>query len=184
MRAAQTQSLLAAIGRLSPRERDEVLGRIGAASLQQAESALALGWLPMSLHMRISDHLRDVVGAERNVNVWRDTMLRSFERPFLKSFVSMTVSIFGLTPGGLFRRADRVYEHITRGLGVLRFEPTGPRSGNVELTGFPASRYRFVCYVEGLEGCLGATIAVCGARDQVTVTHVDDVGDASYRVSW
>lgn len=184
MRAAQTQSLLAAIGRLPPQERDEILRRIGEADVERAEGALPIAWLPMSLHMNVSDHVRDVVGPERNVAVWRDAMLRTYERPFLRGFVSMTVSIFGLTPDGLFRRGDRIYEHITRALGAVRFEPIGPRSGSVELQGFPASRYRFICYIEGLAGCLAATIALCGEQDRVLVMRSDDTGNASYRVSW
>jgi len=184
MRAAQTQSLLAAIGSLPRRERDDILGRIGEADVRQAQAVLPVFWLPMSLHMRISDHLRDVVGPERNVAVWHDTMLRAFDRPFLRGFVTMTVSIFGLTPGGLFRRADKMYKHITRELGSVRFEPNGLRSGTLKLQGFPASRYRFVCYVEGLAGCLSATISVCGARDRVLVTSSDEAGNASYQVSW
>jgi uncharacterized protein (TIGR02265 family) len=184
MRAAQTQSLLAAIGKLRPRERDDIFGRIGEGDVRQAEDALPVTWLPMSLHMRISDHLRDVVGPTRNVAVWRDAMLQAFERPFLRGFVMMSVAVFGLTPGGLLRRADRVYEHITRELGTVHFEPDGPRSGSVELRGFPASRYRFICYVEGLAGCLSATISLCGARERVFVTRRDEAGSASYRVSW
>lgn len=184
MRAAQTQSLLAAIERLALGDRGEVLKRVGPADLQAASSALPIGWLPMSLHMRISDHLRDVVGPERNVDVWQDAMATAFERAFLKSFVTMTVSIFGLSPGGLFRRADKIYEHVTRDLGAIRFEPRGDHAGVVSLRGFPASRYRFICYVEGLTGCLAATIQLHGLTPHVTVIERDDLGDVRYDVAW
>lgn len=184
MRAAQTHSVVATIRRLPAPDRDEILRRIGPESLRRAEDALAVSWLPMSLHMLICDHVRDVVGPERNVLFWRDAMQAAFERPFLKSFVSMTVSLFGLTPSGLLRRVDGVYHHVTRELGAMRYEPKSESSGRAVLTGFPAKQFRFICYVEGLQGCLDASIAIGGGRGHVEVASHDERGNATYDLRW
>jgi hypothetical protein len=184
MRAAQTHSVLATIRRLDAPERDEILSRIGEANLRRAQDALQVAWLPMALHMLISDHVRDVIGPERNVVFWRDAMSAAFQRPFLKSFVAMTVSLFGLTPAGLLRRVDGVYTHVTRELGAMRYEPVDERSGRAVLTGFPARSFRFICYVEGLQGCLAATIVIGGGSPHVAVAAHDEQGNVSYDVSW
>jgi hypothetical protein len=186
MRAAQTQSLLHTLGRLPSADRTEIMKRIGSSAVERAKGVLPVSFLPMSLHMHISDCVRDVVGPERNVAVWRDAMVTSFSRPFLKSFVAMTVSLFGVTPAGLLKRGDRVYEHITRRLGTLRFEavPDLEHEGLIKLQGFPADRYRFVCYVEGLAGCLEAILDVCRTPGGVRVLDQHPRGDVTYAVQW
>lgn len=184
MRAAQTQSLLAAVRRLPPSDGHKILDAIGEGDVEEAKAKLPVAWLPMSLHMRISDAVRDVVGPEQNVAVWRETMRYSFDRPLLKSFVALTTGIFGVTPRGLFNRAEKLNELITRGCGEMSFSDMGEREGVLTLTGFPAHRYRFICYVEGLAGCLEATINMGRALGTVEVAEVTPGGTARYNLRW
>jgi hypothetical protein len=184
MRAAQTQSLLAAVERLPAADRTKIRALIGEAAIDRVLDALSVTFLPMSLHMHVSDCIRDVVGPGRNVDVWRETMLFAFDRPLLRSFVEMTTRIFGVSPSGLFKRAQKVNELITRNAGSLSFEPTGPHSGTMTLTGFPAHQFRFICYVEGLAGCLEATLALCRCTGSVKVLEQAADGRVSYAIEW
>jgi hypothetical protein len=53
------------------------------------------------------------------------------------------------------------------------------------LRGFPADRYRFECYVEGLQGCIEAALPLARARGEVRVVdRAPARGDVRYRVSW
>jgi hypothetical protein len=167
-------------------DKTEIVARIGGAAIERVKGTLPVLFLPMSLHMHISDCIRDVVGPERNVEIWRETMVTSFGRPFLKSFVAMTISIFGVTPTGLLNRAENVYEHITRRTGRLSFTPSASsdREGRMDLRGFPADRYRFICYVEGLAGCLEATLDICKTPGTVRVLEHDPKGDVTYGIAW
>ncbi len=184
MRAGHTQSLLASVRRLPQSERASILEATGSG-VADIDGAIALSWLPMTLHMKLSDALRDVVGAERNQRIWRSTMDASYERPLLRGFVTAAVDLFGATPLALFRQAKRIYGQLTRGLGDLTFEPSAVGSGMVQLRAFPAKEFRFVCYIEGLAGCLESTIAIARAVGEVTVVDVDESrGDVSYRVKW
>jgi hypothetical protein len=185
MRAAQAQSLLAAIRRLPKRDVDAVFARTAEGTLSTIEGTLALGWVPMAVHMDLSDALRDTLGPERSLELWRTTMTTSFERPLLRGFVRMTTNLLGVTPMSLFRRGESIYEHVTRDVGKMRFEPTGPTSGVAELQGFPASRFNFACYVEGTQGCLLACFDICRAIGTATVTRLDDVrGEAVFALEW
>jgi len=185
MRAAHTQSLIGSVRSLNLAERAPVMDAVGPARVAEIDGATPLLWLPMELHMRLSDALRDTVGAERNRRIWRSTMDASYDRPILHGFVSAAVDLFGVTPASLFRQTSRIYSHLTQGLGDLAFEATGSTSGRVILRGFPASDYRFICYVEGLAGCLESTISVTRAIGEVTPTDVDDTrGDVAYVVRW
>ena len=53
------------------------------------------------------------------------------------------------------------------------------------LRGFPAKDFRFICYIEGLAGCLESTIAITRAIGEVTPLDADEKrGDVAYRVKW
>ncbi len=184
MRAAQTQSLLAAVKRLPAADKRAVLDAIGAESVERALATLPVGWLSMSLHMHISDAIRSVLGPARNVEVWRDAMRFSFDRPLLRSFVALTTGIFGVSPRALLQRSDKVYDLLTRRCGSLSFEPTSERAASVTLVGFPAHRYQFICYVEGLAGCLEATLDLCRAAGKVSVVDQSEHGRVRYAVNW
>jgi hypothetical protein len=186
MRAVHTQMLLRSIERLPAADRDAVRALAGRATLAEVDAVLPVAWHPMALHMRLSDAARDVVGPERNVALWSDTMAASFERPLLKGFVQMSTSLFGLTPPSLLRQGDRIYGQLTRDLGALRFDADASgSSGEVTLRGFPADRFRFVCYVEGLQGCIAACFPLAGGRGEVAVADQDEGrGDVRYRLRW
>lgn len=185
MRAAQSQSLLATVKRLAPAEKGAIFERTSAATIDAIDGTLPLGWVSMTHHMRLSCAIRDELGAERNIELWRKTMIRSFERPFLRGFISMTTSLFGVRPASIFKRGGNMYEHITRDVGAMRYEPRSDNEGDCILSQFPARLYDFGCYVDGLAGCLEATITICNARGTVSVVEREDVrGDVRYRVSW
>ncbi len=185
MRAAQSQSLLAAVRRLPEKDLRAVLARAATDTVPTIEETFALAWLPMRIHMDLSDAVRDTIGPDRSLELWRTTMTTSFQRPLLKNFLRMTTNLLGVTPMSLFKRGESIYEHITRDIGKIRFDPTGPNSGVVELTEFPADQFRFICYVEGLQGCLTACFDVCRATGTVRVTRHDDRrGEVTYALEW
>jgi hypothetical protein len=185
VRAVQTQLLLRSIERLPTAERDAVFAGAGRAALDAVDAVLPVGWHPMALHMCLSDALR-AVGPERNVRVWEATMAACFERPILRGFVDMSTSLFGVTPLSVLRQVERIYGQITRDLGVVRFDPSPrPREGDIALSGFPADRFHFECYVEGLQGCIEAVLPLAHARGEVKVIDCAPArGDVRYRISW
>jgi hypothetical protein len=185
MRAAQSQSLLATVKRLPTAEKGAILERASTATIEAIDGTLPLGWVSMTHHMRLSCAVRDELGTERNIELWRKTMVSSFERPFLRGFISMTTSLFGVSPASIFKRGGSMYEHITRNVGSMRYEPRSDNEGDCILSQFPAGLHDFSCYVDGLKGCLDATITICNSRGTVSVVERDDVrGDIRYRASW
>lgn len=174
IRAAQSKALLAAVRDQPAGVRDDILARFPREDVEWLDGSLGLGWAAMELHMRLSDAIREVVGPDRNVEIWRATMGAVFAGPVLRGFVDLTTGLFGLSPIALLRRAETVYEHITRQLGRLTVEGKEPDRCTVTLSGFPSRSYQFVCYVEGLRGCLLSCFDVCRASGDVTVDHVDD----------
>jgi hypothetical protein len=186
IRAIQTQLLLRTVERLPTSERTAIGALVGGDALAEVDAPLPVAWHPMSLHMRLSDAIRDVVGPQRNVAVWEETMAACFERPILRGFVAMSTSLFGVSPLSLLRQADRMYVQLTRDLGLIRFRADGGgTSGVLALRGFPARRYRFICYVEGLMGCIQAAFPLANAEGTIDVIDHDEArGDVTYGVRW
>jgi hypothetical protein len=187
IRGAMSRSLLAAVDRLDARERAEIRARVDAAILERIEGTFVGAWVTMRDHMALSDAVRDVVGPARNVEVWQSTMTSVFELPLMQGFVRMTRSLFGLTPMGLLKQAERIYTHLVRSAGVLRFDEVGEdgRSATFTLRRWPSHRFRFICYVEGLTGSFLGGVSITGERGHADVLEVnDETGTARYRVRW
>jgi len=65
MCAIQTQLLLRSVERLPAADVAAVGSICGRPALERVDAILAVSWHPMSLHMRISDATRDVIGPPR-----------------------------------------------------------------------------------------------------------------------
>jgi hypothetical protein len=186
IRAAQTQSLLTAISRLGPTERSKITALIDPRTTEAILAELPMAWVPMGQHMHVSDAAREVLGSQGLVRLFRETMLSSFDRPLLRTFLNMTFGIFGVTPGGLIKRSNKIYDHVTRELGTLSATLAEDSRAQLTLVGFPAQQFNFDCYVDGLAGCLEATLAFASAEHgKVRPLHQESAsGNVVYDLSW
>lgn len=186
IRSAMPQALLRATEDLSTPERQGIRARLGEERIDEIQQNLPLSWTHMDMHMALSDAVRDVVGPERNVALWRATMTAMWSRPLLKGFVDGVSKVFGLDPPALFKQVPRLYGHLTRELGSCTYaaDPAGD-AGSVTLRGFPEKRYRFICFIEGLQGCAESALVLTRFTGTVTVAARDDaLGLARYDVRW
>lgn len=185
IRAGFTQALLEGIERLPREEREAVLDRVAPQSLETIRGILPIAMIDFAPHMDLSNAITDTVGSENTVELWSGVMLRMFDRPLMRSFVRMSMSLFGISPASLYRQSNRIYAHLTRELGVLRSESQGPGHELVVLDGFPADRWRLQTYVEGLHGCLQGAIRVAQRPGDVVVLEVDEAaGRVRYEARW
>ena len=184
MRAARTQALLRVVLDMRPSDRQRVLDTFGSRRLEEVRSALPIAWLPMRLHMVLSEGLRDVVGPVGALKAYREAMKATFDRPLLRNFVNLTAGIFGLTPKGLLGRSKEVYQLVTRGAGTLKHASLGVLESEVSLEQFPAASFSLDCYAEGLQGSLLAAVDLCKLAGQVEITRRDPGGNVTFRVTW
>jgi hypothetical protein len=185
MRAAMSQSLLAMAKRLPPRDRDPIMARTGPAALDVITSALPVAWISGGHHMSLASAIHGVLGPRRTIELWRGAMTETFERPFLRGFVRMATGLLGLQPSSLLKHGGSVYEHVTRNLGLLQYEPSSVNGGVLSLAEFPVQRFDFGSYIDGMIGCIEATMTLCDVRGDVLVIAQDDRrGEVRWRVSW
>ena len=185
MRGAMTRALLDCVRKLRPADRDRVLARAGDG-VMAIDAATALEWIPMRTHMGLSESLFAVVGVTRGIDVWRDAMLLSLDRPILRTFVKMSTNLFGVTPSSILRQTERLYPYLTRGIGSAAFVPgPTPRGGHFLLKAFPSAQFDFPCYVNGLQGCIEAAFALCKQHSYVRVAERDEgQGTVTYALRW
>jgi hypothetical protein len=184
MRAPLTQSLLATIDSLEPGLRSDVLGGVRRAALDDVRGALPIVWVPFSTHMEIVESLSRVVGNEEYVRVWRKTMTGAFGRPFLRSFVAMSKTLFDFKPQGLLGKSEHIYRHVTRDLGSLTFTTAGENGGVAALWGFP-SGFAFREYSEGMRGCFLAGLEILRYTGTAEIVELNEgVGSARFRIDW
>ncbi len=190
IRGVLAKALLDAVrGGDEPRK---ILDRVQPAHLSEIDAALPIAYVSMEAHMDLSEAVRNVLGPEESVRIWTRVMDAAFARPILRGFTRMTLDLFSGGPGALLKQGSRVYALLTQRLGTLhpRTDEEGweeRRTLDVVLRGFPAETYRFITYVEGLQGCQLAALHVGGGGESsaVDVVEIDETaGVVRYRTSW
>ncbi|MEO7112598.1 MAG: hypothetical protein ABI183_19285 [Polyangiaceae bacterium] len=186
MRATHTKSLLRSVRKLLANEQTQILETFGRDRVEKVDGAIAVGWLPMTVHMGLSDAIRAVIGSTRNIQIWRETMTETYDRVLLRGFIDATVGLFGLTPASLFRQGPYIHRQLTRGLGELSVEEQADKEGGiVSLFGFPAQEFDLDCYAEGLQGCLESSITRGRGKGTITLTDKDDKrGNLRFHAVW
>lgn len=176
--------LLRAVEQLPPSSRAAITASLTREERQLIEATVSVGWMPMLVHMKLSDAAFASLGEAGLRGLFERTMLSTWEQPLLRSFVQTSTGLFGLTPASLARHAGSVYQHLTRRLGDLE-ALVREREVQVKLRGFPAQAFQFPCYVAGLQGCLQSLLPLTSRVGTVEVTHRDlQRGDVGYLLRW
>jgi hypothetical protein len=186
MRATHTKSLLRSVRKLLTNEQTQILSAFGGEGAEKIDATIGVGWLPMTLHMKLADAIRAVLGSSRNIQIWRETMTETYDRVLLRGFIDASVDLFGLTPASLFRQGPYIYRQLTRGLGELSVEEQDDKESSiVSLADFPSRDFDLVCYSEGLIGCLESSITRGRGKGSVTLTDLDqERGDLRFHAVW
>lgn len=184
IRAMQTRSLLGAVRALPVSERQVCLASVEGAIAAQIDRSIAMSWMPMELHMKLSDATRAVIGQQRFIDLFEQTMMSSWSSPLLNGFVKMSTTLLGVTPSSLIQRTPYVYSHVTQNLGSMEAEHSSHHA-SIRLRGFPANLYDFQCYVDGTRGCLRSLYPLTHSVGTVEVSDVDlRRGDCLYDLRW
>jgi hypothetical protein len=184
IRAAMTQSLLTATRKLSTREANEVLAALEPAEVERIEQAIAVAFLPMSLHVKLSETLYDTAGSARFIAISRAVVASALKRPLFTGFVDMTARLFGTGPMQLLGQGPRLYDLSTRDLGRIEFEPRTPSECIIRLEDFPSRQFRFEVFVLGVQGATHSLVDLFRMEAEVEVIARDaPAGRAELRVA-
>ena len=181
IRRIQTRSFLRAV-RAHPRQA-ALLDRIGTnLDLSRLDSGFDFGWLSLEDHECATGPALAMLGRDGYLELWTETFLHSLQQPFLQAFTDLMTQLSSVSLIPLARRSPRVYDHLTRGCGTLRWTPDA-QGGHLTLEHFP-TEYDFDAWALSNLGSLQAGALQLGHPPQAVVLVQIDAGRriASYRV--
>lgn len=156
----------------------------GAEVLEDIRGTTAFAWTDVHLHMRLAQSVAATLGSVRTMACWRGALGDTAQRAILRTFVGMAANLFGKSPHALAGQSNRLYRHLTEGLGEVHGTRESELRHRIELRGFPAAVWPLSVHLGGLQGGLEAMLDVCNAQGGVTLDRVDPAGDADLTLWW
>lgn len=183
MRASYIKDNLAAVRAFGPdverRLREEIRDAIA-----EIESAARVDWLPIGVDVALTRAVHKLTGTN-GVRDWsRRSFLAAVEGPMLRPIVRAVVSLFGLTPATVLRRAPMGWQQIYQNCGLLLCEPLAPDRMRLRVEGARGPFLDDTDYVEGTCGTFEGAVDLGGARGSVSA-HIDaGARRVEFDVSW
>lgn len=140
-------------------------------------------WIPVAWDIELSQVVAELggLGAVRAVNA--QAMLLSLDRPLIRPFVSVGVSLFGLSPGTLIRLLPRIWAGTTKDLGRIEVPELKDDAGRVAFLGVPPEATADAALLEGICGIFEGILQVSGCVGRVdSPKFIDDA--VCYDLSW
>lgn len=187
IRAIQTQNLLRLSRDLPAEQLAAFEQRVDGSTVESALSARPMSWVAMGEHMHLCEALWALVGRDPFVDLFRATFVRSMSNPMLQGIFGLIRKVSPNSVAMLLRNASRIYGHVTRDVGQLRYSPGEDRGGVLTMSGWPSAQFDFDCWLDGTRGAVLGALEGVGARASAEVAIEDRdeaAGLATYRVRW
>ncbi len=166
MRASYIKDNLDAVRAFGP-ELEARLRRDIADTVAEIEHASRVDWLPIGVDVVLTRAVRRLTGTN-GVRDWsRRSFLSAVEGPMLRPIVRAVVSLFGLTPATVLRRAPMGWQQIYQGCGLLVCEPLTPDRMRMRVEGARGPFLDDQDYIEGTCGTFEGAVDLGGARGTV-----------------
>lgn len=183
MRASYIKDNLDAVAAFGPDVQRRLFGAI-PDTITEIQSAARVDWLPIGVDVVLTRTVCELTGVS-GVRDWsRRAFLRAVEGPMLRPIVRAVVSLFGLTPATVLRRAPMGWQQIYQDCGLLVAVPVAYDRMQLRVEGAVGPFLERGCYVEGTCGTFEGAVDLGGARGTVDA-HVD-VGAkrVEFDISW
>ncbi len=189
IRALQSKTILGQVEReFSDEQQAELRRRVGEDALHRMKSSLALSWLPMHVHMQVSDEILALSGPEPFSLLYQRAFERSVGGPLLGGLLG---SVGRLARGSLhtvLRNGPRVYGHLVRNAGSVWYEQTNEHEARLGVRDWP-TEFSTHCWALGTQGCVRAFLRACDPHSAnpptAEIVDIDERGGSfEYRVRW
>lgn len=171
MRASYIQDNLAAVAACGPDVHKRVLAAI-PDTIEEIRSAARVDWLPIGVDVVLTRTVCELTGIS-GVRDWsRRAFLGAVQGPLLRPIVRAVVSLFGLSPATVLRRAPMGWQQIYQDCGQLIVVPLAPNRMQLRIEGAREPFLENHCYIEGTCGTFEGAVDLGGARGNVDA-HVD-----------
>ena len=138
VRARFCQEWLTLIAKEPEPYRGRFLARVTDELRAEIDGASRVGWLPLSIHVTLSDILLSTYGVARAHDYYRRAFAESLRGPVLGPLMLTAARILGLSPASLVKWAPRAYDGSFRNAGTVTGEILGPGRARLVYADLPA----------------------------------------------
>lgn len=173
VRVAASRDTLAFVDKTVPGAGAEILGRFPKESLDVWEGASRTGWLPIEHDHFMVDCTLEVLGQQKAAEVWRASVASIIERPFLKTFISGMLAIFGDDRDRVVGLFPRAFGQVYRDFGEIRLKRDA-REARVIMTNVADSVWEHPGYFETWRAAALGTLDVARLQGSANVLTESD----------
>jgi hypothetical protein len=116
-RATWTKFAVAAVNR-SPR-REAIRNFIGEARLNSLRRASVVDWLPIDVHLSVTEAVLEILGKAGARAFWKERLLAAFKTKTMAPFVAGAGVVFGEQPYALMKIAMTSYRLMAKNAGFI-----------------------------------------------------------------
>ena len=167
-----TLASLQVLGERFPGSLERVRSRLGPEVRAALDGAVRSDFLPAAVDVGLALAIVAELGLPAARGVARESLRRNFTGTLLGALLRSAQALFGPTPAGVLRWADRGWSRICRDCGTMRLVGSDGEVLTLELEGIPAA-IDVPDYLEAVGGGLEGLLDACGVDGTATVDRTD-----------
>lgn len=178
VRASAARDSLAFLDTFQAGARDRVKALIPPESLTVIEETSRLSWIPIEHDHFIVDGIVAVLGRERGIRCWADSVATLTEQPLLKAFVGGALSLVGHDPARVLAWMPKGWSMVWRDMCTPRFALDASGQPVIHFDEVHPEVRRYESYFASWHGSVLGFARLTGVPVQVTFTVAPDKSHA------
>lgn len=167
VRARHLQEWLQRIEHEEEPHRGRFFAALPATTRATIEDAPRLAWLPVDLHVELSEVVLAAYGPNYAHNYYRRAFASALRGPVFDVLLGAGLRILGVTPSALLRWAHKGWEASFRDCGMVEGVTIAPGRGELRYRDLPAVCTASDAWLDSAAGSAEGALDVVGATDAI-----------------
>jgi hypothetical protein len=184
IRASAVRDTLAFLDKFEPDLRRRVMERVPAASREVIKNTPGSSWIPIEHDHFTIDAIIELLGTERAIHCWRDSVADLVDRPLLRNFVSGMVKVLGRSPTSVVRLFAKGWPLVYQDLCVPKLIATPDGQPTIRFDEIAPEIRRYSSYLHSWNGACQGFAHVAKVKGDVHFTVAPDFAWAEAKFFW
>ncbi len=185
VRARFLQQWLGNVAREEDPWRARFFEALPPADREAIESASRVAWVPVDLHVRLSEVLLEAFGVARAHEYYRRAFARALRQPPFDSLVATGLRVLGVTPVSFLRWSSHGWELSFRDCGAVSGEVLGERRGRLVYRDLPEVCIASEPWLDSAQGSAYGAFDLLGVTGIVRIDKSDRArGGMALELEW
>jgi hypothetical protein len=178
------RDLLDFVDVFEPGTRAKVLATFPAETLELFETSARMSWFSIEHDHLVADALIALLGKERAIECWRESMQHLMDRPLLRTFVSGMVRILGNDPARVVSMVPKGWPLVFHDFCNVRFERGPADRVALVFDDIAPQVKKYPSYFHVWHGTMWGFARIACANAHVDFTVAKDMRSAEARFTW